>query len=113
MSTATFASEPVKPAPSKLPAVVDAVRRAAHASHEVKLLESLAADAAEDAVYAARRTANVLQRRAVDARDALVYRVKRRPVQSMLITFAAGLLCGVMVRRTCSSSAAPDKAERA
>ena len=74
--------------PSQSPAIedlslgeraADTVRQAAHFAHEVRLLKTLAADAAEDGVRAARRTIKQARQAALDARDELTYRVKREP----------------------------------
>ena len=82
----------------------DTVRQAAHFAHEVRLLKTLAADAAEDGVRAARRTIKQARQAALHARDDLTYRVKREPRKAMAVMFGLGALCGVVLVLACRSS---------
>ena len=75
----------------------DAVRQAAHASHKARLFKSLAEDAVEDGIYAAKRSLTTTVRRAADLKDAAVYRVRRRPLQIVGAAFGIGLTLGVVV----------------
>ncbi len=74
----------------------EAVKQAAHLAHEARLLKSLAEDAVEDGVYAARRAAKRAQRGLADLRDEAVYRVKREPIKAMSVVLAVGVLAGVV-----------------
>jgi ElaB/YqjD/DUF883 family membrane-anchored ribosome-binding protein len=77
----------------------DALRHATHMSHEARLLKSMASDAVEDGVYAARRAVKNVQRRLHDAgdlRDTAVYKVKRNPLGALGVAFGAGLLFGTV-----------------
>ncbi len=79
----------------------DALRHAAHFSHEARLLKTLAADTVEDGLYAARRTITHGRRAALDARDQLTYRVKREPGKAMAVVFGAGALLGLGLGIAC------------
>ena len=83
--------------------IVDAGRHAAHLSHKARLAKSLAEDAVEDGVYAAKRAAKSVRRgieRLEDVRDEGIHFVKRQPLKSIAIVagvgFAAGLVAGWM-----------------
>ena len=72
--------------------VVDAGRQAAHVSHEARLLKSVAEDAIEEGVHAAKRAMKSIKGRVEDLgdlRDEAVHRVKRQPLK------AVGLVAGV------------------
>ena len=79
---------------------VDAVRQVAHISHEARLFKSLAADAVEDGVHAAKRAIKSVQRRVEelgDLKDEAAYRVKRQPFKALGIAVGVGLVLGVAV----------------
>ena len=66
--------------------VDDACRQAAHISHEARLLKSVAEDAIEDGVHAAKRAIKSVQRRAEelgDLKDEAIHRVKRQPLKAV------------------------------
>jgi hypothetical protein len=71
---------------------LDAVR---DLSHEARVLKSAAADAIENGMHTARRSAKTFRRDAVDFRDEVTYRVKREPIKAM--AFGAGALTGLLV----------------
>ena len=76
----------------------DAARRAAHLSHEARLVKSLAEDAVEDGVHAARRAVRSVRRgieRLEDARDEWIHSVKQRPLKAVTLAAGAGFLIGV------------------
>ena len=79
--------------------IADACRHATHLSHEVRLLKSLATDAAEDGVHAAKRAISSSVKRGVegfeDLKDEAVHRVKRQPLKAVSIALAAGLVLGL------------------
>lgn len=80
--------------------VIDAARQAAHLSHEARLLKSIAADAVEDGVHAAKRAMKSMQHRVEelgDLKDEAVHCVKRQPVQAVGAAFGGGLAVGVAV----------------
>jgi ElaB/YqjD/DUF883 family membrane-anchored ribosome-binding protein len=78
--------------------ISDACRHATHLSHEVRLLKSLATDAAEDGVHAAKRAITSSVKRGVegleDLKDEAVHRVKRQPLKAVSIALGAGLVLG-------------------
>lgn len=80
--------------------ITDGVRRAAHVSHQVRLMKSIARDAGEEGVHAAKRVVRRAQRgveRLQDFRDQVAYRVKREPFKAVGAAAVAGLLVGVVV----------------
>ncbi len=102
------------PKPSTVDRITDAVRHTAHLRHEARLMRSLARDAAEDGVHAARRAI----RRGVgamhDAQDETAYYVKRQPFKALALAFGAGLQIGALIawfgRRGRGRTPARDKA---
>jgi ElaB/YqjD/DUF883 family membrane-anchored ribosome-binding protein len=79
--------------------VVDAYRHASHLSHQAKLLKSVAEDAIEDSVHAARRAMKTATRRAEegfgDLKDEAVHRVKRQPLMAVGLAAGVGLMLGM------------------
>ena len=76
---------------------VDGTRRAAHVSHEVRLAKSVARDAIEDGVYAAKRALKQVQRgvRSLeDMKDETARYVKRQPLLAVGIAAGVGVLVG-------------------
>ena len=83
MSATTPDTSNVKSAPTAHDRAIDAARQVAHLSHEAQLLGSLAADAVEDGVHAAKRAIKSVERgveKLGDRKDELAYRVKRHPL---------------------------------
>lgn len=81
--------------------VVDACRQASRASHDARLLKSLAADALEDGLHTARRAMKSIRRsveQVDDLRDAAVSRVRRQPLQAVSMAFCAGIVLGTVAR---------------
>jgi ElaB/YqjD/DUF883 family membrane-anchored ribosome-binding protein len=79
---------------------VDTVRHAAHISHEAQLLKTVAADAVEDGVYAAKRALKKARRfteRAVDLRDQAAYRIKRQPFRFLGLALGVGIQVGLIL----------------
>jgi ElaB/YqjD/DUF883 family membrane-anchored ribosome-binding protein len=79
---------------------IDAARQVAHISHEAQLLKSLAVDAVDDGVHAAKRTIKSVQRRVEklgDLRDEAAHRVKRHPFKAVGIAVGVGLALGIAV----------------
>ena len=74
--------------------LADAVSRATHAAHEVRLLKTLAADAVEDGVHAARRAATLGARQVEAWRDTTACRIRKSPFLAVAIAAGAGLLVG-------------------
>jgi ElaB/YqjD/DUF883 family membrane-anchored ribosome-binding protein len=72
----------------------DAVRAAAHLSHDARLLKSIAADAVEDGVHAAKRTYKIAVRRFEDVSDQAATRIRRQPFKALGVALGAGLLVG-------------------
>lgn len=77
--------------------VADVVGRAAHVAHEAKLLKTLAADAVEDGVYAAKRAITRGAHEIEDLREAAAYRVKKAPLASIAMAVGAGVLLGIVL----------------
>ena len=100
MATATVETPQAEQKPTVGDRVVDAWRGAAHMSHEARLLKSVAEDAIEDGVHAAKRAIKSVQRRVEelrDLKDEATYRVKRRPLQAVGAAFGIGVAVGVAV----------------
>ena len=74
---------------------VDAVRQAAHVAHEARVLKTLAADAVEDGVHAAKRAITRRMHDLEDLRESAAYRVKRAPLLAVGLAAAGGILLGV------------------
>ena len=108
MPTGTIESA-VDPQPTTLiDCLTDATRRTAHLSHEAQLLQSIASDAVDDGVYAARRALKNAKRRVVsiaDFKDELALRIKRQPMRSMALAAAVGLAVGVVATSLCRAGA--------
>ncbi len=71
---------------------VDTVRQAAH---EARLLKTLATDAVEDGVHAAKRAITRGMHDVEDLRESAAYRVKRAPLLTVSLAVAGGILFGV------------------
>ena len=100
MNSATIETSQTASTASLRDRVVDTCRHAAHLSHEARLLKSLAADAVEDGVHAAKRARISLARRVeelTDLKDEAVHQVKRQPLRSVGIALGAGLVVGVAI----------------
>ena len=79
--------------------LADAAARAAHAAHEVRLLKTLAADAVEDGVHAARRAATRGARGIEEFRETTAYRIKKSPFLAVALAAGAGLIVGAVCGR--------------
>jgi ElaB/YqjD/DUF883 family membrane-anchored ribosome-binding protein len=77
--------------------VADVVGRVAHVAHEARLLKTLASDAVEDGVHAAKRAVTRGAHQVEDLRDATVSRVRKAPLMSIALAAGAGLLLGVVL----------------
>jgi ElaB/YqjD/DUF883 family membrane-anchored ribosome-binding protein len=80
--------------------VIGAARQAAHMSHEARLLTSMATDAVEDGVHAAKRAFKSVQHRVGefgDLKDEAIHCVKGRPLQAVGTAFGAGVALGLTV----------------
>ena len=80
--------------------IEDAVRHATHLSHEARLLTSMARDAGEDGIYAARRAIRRAQRRLEtlqDLKDDAAQYVKRQPLKAVAIAFGVGVPIGMLL----------------
>lgn len=78
---------------------VDAVRQAAHVAHEARVLKTLAADAVEDGMHAAKRAITRRMHDLEDLRESAAYRVKRAPLLAVGLAAAGGILLGVALGR--------------
>lgn len=85
--------------------VVDAYRHGAHLSHEVRLAKSIAADAIEEGIHSARRSALKSIRRGVeqfeDFTEEATHRIKRAPLASVALVGGAGLFFGAAIGYLC------------
>jgi ElaB/YqjD/DUF883 family membrane-anchored ribosome-binding protein len=92
------ATEHEKPA-SVVGRIVDAARQVAHLSHETQLAGSVAEDAIENGVHAAKRAAVKSVRRRVerleDLKDEGIHYVKRQPLRAVTAVAAAGFAVGL------------------
>jgi ElaB/YqjD/DUF883 family membrane-anchored ribosome-binding protein len=80
--------------------IADAVRQAAHLSHEARLVTSVAKDAGEEGVHAAKRLLKRARRTAEnleDMKDYASYQMKRQPFKAVGLAVGAGLVLGVAV----------------
>ncbi|MBS1791764.1 MAG: DUF883 family protein [Acidobacteria bacterium] len=72
-------------------------RKFAEIGEEASYIKENVAKVFEEGIDNAKRTLKRGQREAKDAIDSAAYQVKRRPLQSVGITFGVGLLCGLAV----------------
>lgn len=87
----------------------DAVRQAGRVAHEASRLKALATEAVEDGVRATKRALTHGLHDLGDLRDSAAYRVKRAPLLTVGLAFAAGILLGVVAGRVTRKNAAPDQ----
>ena len=100
MATATVETPGVEQKPTIGGRFVGACRQAAHISHEARQFKSVAEDALEDGVHAAKRAIKSVQRRVEDLgdlKDEAIHRVKHEPLQAVGAAFGIGLALGVAV----------------
>jgi ElaB/YqjD/DUF883 family membrane-anchored ribosome-binding protein len=101
MPVANTETTDVTPVPTVADRMADAVRHAAHVSHEARLATSMARDVGEEGVHAARRVIKRVRRRGVEAledfREEAAHYVKRQPFRAVGIAAGVGLLVGVVV----------------
>lgn len=79
---------------------LDTVRHAAHLSHEVRLLKTVAGDMVEDGMYAAGRALKKARRvieRSADFRDQAEYRIKRDPFKFVGLAIGIGIPIGFIL----------------
>jgi hypothetical protein len=91
----------------------DVIRAATHAAHDARMLKTLAADAVEDGVYAARRAARVAKRDFEDVRDELAHRVKRQPFKALAFALLAGVGLGFLTAAAAGACRRAGASERA
>jgi ElaB/YqjD/DUF883 family membrane-anchored ribosome-binding protein len=94
--------------------VLDAARQAAHVSHEAKLLKSIATDAVDDGIHAAKRAIRNVRRsveRVEDFKDEAAHSIRRQPLKSIAIAAGVGLAvgalagwCGARLGRSCRAA---------
>jgi ElaB/YqjD/DUF883 family membrane-anchored ribosome-binding protein len=100
MNSATVESPTPESPTSVRDRVLDAARHAAHVSHEAKLLKSIATDAVEDGIHAAKRAFRNVKRsveRVEDFKDEAAHSIKRQPLKSIAIAAGVGLAVGALV----------------
>jgi len=81
--------------PSVTERIAEAARHAAHASHEARMVKSLAEDAIDDSVHAARRAILRGIERLEDVKDDGIHHAKRQPVRTVTTAAAVGLVVGL------------------
>jgi ElaB/YqjD/DUF883 family membrane-anchored ribosome-binding protein len=79
--------------------LIDVVGRAAHVAHEARVLKTMAADAIEDGVHAAKRAVTRGARGVDELQETTAYRIKRAPFRAVAIAVGVGLLIGVLCAR--------------
>lgn len=73
---------------------MSSVRHAEHLAHEARLFKTLASDAVEDGVHAAKRAMTHGVHDLEDLRDSATHRIRRAPLMAVGLAFGAGLLLG-------------------
>lgn len=79
--------------------LVDVVGRAANVAHEARVLRTMAADAVEDGVHAAKRAVTRGARDFEEFWETAAYRIKKAPFLAVAIAAGAGLLVGTVCGR--------------
>jgi len=79
--------------------LADVVGRAAHLAHEARVLKTMAADALEDSVHAARRAVTRGNRELEEFRETAAYRIKKAPFVAVAIAVGVGLVVGTVCGR--------------
>ena len=100
MTSATVETSEAPSHASVLDRVVEACRQAAHRSHGARWLKSLATDAVEHGVHAAKRAITSVKRgveELAEFKDEGVHRVRRQPLGAVGIALGVGLVLGLAV----------------
>jgi len=84
------------PSPSATERVVRAAGRVAHAAHEAGVLKTVATDAVEDSLHAARRAVVRGVHKMEDLADEAAHRVRKAPLASIAVAGGVGLLLGLV-----------------
>jgi ElaB/YqjD/DUF883 family membrane-anchored ribosome-binding protein len=90
----------IVPKPSAADRVADAVRHATHLSHKTHLVRSMARDAGEEGIHAAKRAIRRVQRRIEaleDLKDEGAHYVKRQPLKAVGLAFGVGIQLGMLI----------------
>jgi len=80
--------------------ITDGVRHAAHFAHQVRLMKSIARDAGEEGVHAAKRLMRRVNReieRLDDLKHEAAYRIRHEPLKAVGIAAGAGALIGIAI----------------
>jgi ElaB/YqjD/DUF883 family membrane-anchored ribosome-binding protein len=77
--------------------VVNAAQRVVQLSHDARALESVADEAIEDGVRAARRAVRRGTAAPEDVGDEALYYVKRQPFKAITIAAGAGAIVGIVI----------------
>lgn len=96
MATATIETPRTEP-PTLRDRAADTVRQVSDAACDVRHLKTLAADALEDRMHAAKRTITRTVRDLEDLRDSAAGRVRKAPLTSVGLALGAGILLGAVV----------------
>jgi ElaB/YqjD/DUF883 family membrane-anchored ribosome-binding protein len=100
MTRANAGRTEIAPKPSAADRITDAIRHGAHLAHEARLMKSMARDAGEEGVHAA-KCAIKRMRRGIetleDVRDDAARYLKHQPFKAIGVAGSAGLLIGVAV----------------
>ncbi|HQZ40962.1 MAG TPA: hypothetical protein PLH72_18190 [Vicinamibacterales bacterium] len=77
--------------------VLDAARQAEQVAHEARRVTERAAEVLEDGLHTAKRTFKRRRHELEDLRDQAEIRVRKNPLSALGVTFAAGLVMGVLI----------------
>ncbi len=75
----------------------DTFRRAAHLTHESRMLKSVASDAMEDGLYKAKRAWKRGSRELGNYRHEAEHRVRRQPFRALSVAAGVGMFLGACV----------------
>jgi len=90
----------IVPKPSAADRVADAVRQATHLSRKTHLVRSMARDASEEGIHAAKRALRRVQRRIEaleDLKDEGAHYVKRQPFKAVGLALGVGIQLGMLI----------------
>jgi ElaB/YqjD/DUF883 family membrane-anchored ribosome-binding protein len=90
----------IVPKPTAADRVADAVRQAAHLSLKTHQVRSMAREASEEGMHAAKRALRRAQRRIEaleDLKDEAAHYVKRQPFKAVGLAFGVGIQLGILI----------------
>jgi len=87
----------------------EAIRQVGQVADEARRLKTLASDAVEDGVYAAKRAITHGLHGLEDLRDTASYRIKKAPLMTVGLAFGAGIALGAVVALFAGRAKTPDR----